>query len=121
MAELALNNRILTIIKKSAFYTNYSKHPNFFNILKKSPQAEAALKKINNLKRIYEKLSKNIKYQQKRGEPNVNKKKKESQLKKRDKIYLFIKNLKTLRLNKKLDHKKIGFFYIKKKDQQRQL
>ena len=62
MAELALNNRILTIIEESAFYTNYSKHPNFFNILKKSPQIEAALKKISSLKRVYKEFLKNIKY-----------------------------------------------------------
>ena len=36
MAELALNNKILIIIKKSAFYTNYNKYLNLFNILKKS-------------------------------------------------------------------------------------
>ena len=75
MAELALNNRILTVIKESAFYANYSRYLNFFNILRKSPQADAALKKISSLKRVYKELLKNIKYQQKRGEPNVNKKK----------------------------------------------
>ena len=30
-------------------------------------------------------------------------------------MYLFIKNLKILRLNKKLNHKKTGLFYIKKR------
>ena len=62
MAELALNNRILIIIEESAFYTNYSRHPNFFNILKKSPQIEIALKKISNLKHIYKEFLKNIEY-----------------------------------------------------------
>ena len=76
MAELALNNRILTIIKESAFFTNYGRYPNLFNTPRKSPQADTALKKINNLKRIYKELLKNIKYQQKRGEPNAKKKKK---------------------------------------------
>ena len=33
MAELALNNRILIIIGESAFYINYNKYPNFFNIV----------------------------------------------------------------------------------------
>ena len=63
MAELALNNRILTVIRKSAFYINYNRHPNLFNISRKSPQAETALKKINNLKRIYKEFLKNIEYQ----------------------------------------------------------
>ena len=75
MVELALNNRILTAIKESAFYTNYNRHLNLFNTLKKSPQTEIALKKINNLKRVYKEFLKNIKYQQKKREPNANKKK----------------------------------------------
>ena len=75
MAELALNNRILTVIKESVFYTNYGRYPNLFNTLKKFPQIDAALKKISSLKRVYKEFSKSIKYQQKRGELNVNKKK----------------------------------------------
>ena len=62
MAELALNNRILTAIGESAFYINYNKYPNFFNISKKSPQIEIALKKISSLKRVYKEFLKNIKY-----------------------------------------------------------
>ena len=63
MAELALNNRILMVIKESAFYANYNRHPNLFNTPKKSPQADAALKEISSLKRVYKEFSKNIKYQ----------------------------------------------------------
>ena len=48
-------------------------------------------------------------------ESYVNKKKKESQLKKRDKIYLLRKNLRNLQSSRKLDHKKIGLFIIKKR------
>ena len=62
MAELALNNKILTAIGESAFYINYNRHPNLFNTLKKSPQTDAALKKISSLKRVYKELSKNIEY-----------------------------------------------------------
>ena len=62
MAELMLNNKILTTIKKSAFYANYNKYPNFFNTPKKSPQINAALKKISSLKRVYKKFLKNIEY-----------------------------------------------------------
>ena len=36
MAELALNNKILTATEESVFYTNYNKYPNLFNALKKS-------------------------------------------------------------------------------------
>ena len=38
--------------------------------------------------------------------------KNEPQLKKKDKIWLNIKNLKTIRLNKKLDYVKVGLFKI---------
>ena len=62
MAELALNNRILTAIEKSAFYTNYNRYPNLFNAPKKSPQINTALKEVSSLKRVYKKFSKNIKY-----------------------------------------------------------
>ena len=62
MAELALNNRISTVIRESAFYINYNRHSNLFNMPKKSPQADAALKKISNLKRVYKEFLKNIKY-----------------------------------------------------------
>ena len=45
----------------------------------------------------------------------VNRKRKiASLLKKKDKVYLFTKNFKTKKLNKKLDHVKIGSFFIKK-------
>ena len=62
MAELALNNRILIIIRESAFYANYGRHPNLFNTPRKFPQADAALKKISNLKRVHKEFLKNIKY-----------------------------------------------------------
>ena len=44
-----------------------------------------------------------------------NKKKKESQLKERDKIYLLLKNLRSNRLSKKLNYKRINLFRIKKR------
>jgi len=48
-----------------------------------------------------------IKYQNK-------KRKTTSQLKKRNKIYLFTKNLKTRKLSKKLNHVKVESFHVKK-------
>ena len=40
---------------------------------------------------------------------------KEPQLKEEDKVYLLRKNLKNFRLSKKLDHKKVDLFIIKKR------
>ena len=46
-------------------------------------------------------------------EETANKKRKNGpQLKKGDKVYLLIKNLKSIRLNKKLDYIKVGPFLI---------
>ncbi len=63
------------------------------------------MKKIyNNISRIQKK---SVKYQNK-------KQKTISQLKERDKIYLFTKNLRTKKLNKKLKYIKVGSFFVKK-------
>ena len=49
-----------------------------------------------------------------KSEKYVNKKRKEnSQLKEKNKVYFFTKNLTTKRLNKKLNHMKVGSFFIK--------
>ena len=62
MAQLILNNRTVTATEESAFYTNFDRHPNLFNTLRKSPQATAALQEASQLRNIYKEISKNIKY-----------------------------------------------------------
>ena len=37
MIQLALNNRIVIVIEESAFYMNFGRHSNLFNVSKKSP------------------------------------------------------------------------------------
>ncbi len=73
--------------------------------------AQSAIEKIAILKKIYNNIlkiqEKSIKYQNK-------KRKTVSQLKKRNKIYLFTKNLRTKKLNKKLNYIKIRLFFVKK-------
>ena len=65
------------------------------------------VKKLKNIKENIQKI-------QLRSEKYVNKKRKEdSQLKEKNKIYLLTKNLMTKRLNKKLNHAKIESFFIK--------
>ncbi len=72
---------------------------------------QSVIEKIAILKKIYNNISriqkKSIKYQNK-------KRKTVSQLKKRNKIYLFTKNLRTRKLNKKLNYIKIELFFVKK-------
>ena len=62
MAQFILNNIKITVIKISAFYINYDKYLNLFNILRKSLQAVIILKDIKYLKQIYKEISKNIEY-----------------------------------------------------------
>ena len=63
---------------------------------------------------MHKELSKTIEYHQRRSESQINKKRtKKSQLKERDKIYLFIKNLKISQPSRKLNYKKINLFIIK--------
>ena len=50
MAQLTLNNVTATATEISAFYANYDRHPNLFNIPKKSPQAVAVLENVAELK-----------------------------------------------------------------------
>ena len=62
MAQLALNNVTIIVTGISAFYANYNRHPNLFNISKKSPQIIIILKDVTQLKKVYKKILKNIKY-----------------------------------------------------------
>ena len=47
MIQLVLNNRTVITIDKSVFYVNYGRHPNLFNILRKSLQAKIMLQKVS--------------------------------------------------------------------------
>ena len=47
MAQLVLNNRIMTVIEELTFYANFGRHPNLFNIPRKSPQIETALQEVS--------------------------------------------------------------------------
>ncbi len=73
--------------------------------------AQLVIEKIAILKKIYNNIlkiqEKSIKYQNK-------KQKTVSQLKKRDKVYFFTKNLRTKKLSKKLNYIKVDLFFVKK-------
>ena len=116
MAQLTLNNTKIIVIDILVFYINYEKYLNLFNILRKLLQIIIVLKDIKQLKHIYKEISKNIKYNQKQSENQINRKRKrKSQFKKENKVYLLTKYLRIIKVNKKLDHKKVSLFYIKEK------
>ena len=62
MAQLVLNNRLLIVIDKSAFYTNYERHLNLFIVLRNLSQVIVVLKDISQLKKLHEKILKTINY-----------------------------------------------------------
>ena len=76
--------------------------------------AEKAIVTAEEIKKLYKKIAKRINQQNKRTAKNINKRRKlDPQLKKGDKVYLLIKNLRSKRLSKKLDYIKVGLFLIK--------
>jgi predicted DNA-binding protein (MmcQ/YjbR family) len=114
MAQLALNNRESDTTKATPFYTNFGRHPKFFNMPYNSPNANGAIWMVDNLKKVHNKIWENIKNQQDRTQKYQNGKQKEGpQLKKGDKVYLLTKNLKTQKLSKKLNHVRVRPFFIK--------
>jgi hypothetical protein len=96
MAQLALNNKESDITKATPFYTNFGRHPKFFDMPYNSPNADGAIWLMDNLKKVHNEIWENIKKQQDRIQKYQNGKQKEDpQLKKGDKVYLLTKNLKT--------------------------
>jgi len=108
---LILNAKISNITKITLFFANYNKKSNLFKKERTHLLAQLAIERIATLKKIHNNISKMqkklIKYQNK-------KQKTISQLKERDKIYLFTKNLRTRKLNKKLNYFKVELFLVKK-------
>ena len=111
MTQLALNAKVSDTIRITSFFANFGKESNLFGTERKNMTAQAAIERVETLKQIHE----NIKNMQQKFAIYQNKKRKTtSQLKERDKIYLLTKNLKINRPSRKLDHVKIGPFFIKK-------
>ena len=76
--------------------------------------AEKAIVAAEEIKELYKEIVKRIHQQKERTARNTNKRRKLGpQLKKGDKIYLLIKNLKSKRPSRKLDYIKVGPFLIK--------
>ena len=52
-----------TMMKKSIFYANYGRYLNLFRTPRILLGAETVLKEVSELKKLYKKISQNIKYQ----------------------------------------------------------
>jgi hypothetical protein len=111
MTQLTLNAKVSNIIKITSFFANYDREFNLFKKERKHLLAQSVIERIATLKRIHD----NILKMQERSTKYQNKKRKTApQLKKRNKIYLFTKNLKTRKPSKKLNHVKVESFLVKK-------
>ena len=110
MIQIAMNSKISNTIKISFYFVNHGRESNLFERKLKHVSADSAMNRVKKLKNIKE----NIQKMHLKSERYVNKKrKKDSQLKERNKVYLLTKNLTTKRSTKKLNHAKIESFFIK--------
>ena len=92
MTQLTFNAKIFNTIKVTPFYVNYEKRSNIFKDEQKHMLTKITMQRVKILKRVHDNIIKmklkSTKYQNK-------KHKNAPQLKKRNKIFLLIKNLKT--------------------------
>lgn len=110
MAQLALNAKVSDTTKETPFFANFGKNPNLFGDERNHRSAQAAMERVETLKRVHG----NITSMQERSAKCQNKRRKTPpQLKKGDKVYLLTTNLRTKKPSKKLDHVKVGPFFIK--------
>lgn len=111
MTQLALNSKASNTTMMSSFFANFERKTNFFERKFSHVSAQSTIEKAATFKKIHGNI---VQMQEKSAKFQNRKRKTMSQLKKRDKVYLLIQNLKTKRVNKKLDHIKIESFFIKK-------
>ena len=111
MTQLTLNSKHFNTTKMTSFYVNFERESNLLNFRQSKVLIDAAEKQIKTLRIVHN----NIMRMQQHFFKYINKKRKiASLLKKKDKVYLFTKNLKTKKSSKKLNHVKIDLFFIKK-------
>ena len=110
MIQIAMNNKISDTIKISFYFVIYKRESNLFERQLNHVSADSVMNWVKRFKDIRENIQK-IHFKFKK---HVNKKrKKDFQLKEKNKVYLLTKNLTTKRLTKKLNHTKIESFFIK--------
>ena len=114
MTQLTINNEHQTTIDMSPVMMNFRKNMNTFTMPTRLLINDKAITLTNEIKSVHELIQKKISQTHHTTESYQNKKRKMApQLKKRNKVYLLTKNLKTQQPSKKLNHQKIEPFYIK--------
>ena len=107
LAEFAYSNSRQETIKHTPFFANYGYHPTYESIGHLTPQ------KNTNLSQLHDRLREEITLAQLRQKENYDRHRKpDPNLKSEDKVWLNERNIRTTRLSKKLDNKKVGPFTI---------
>ncbi len=110
---MVYNDKRSNTIKLLPFFANYGRHANLFLDLRRGLDTKKALVLISDIKHLHKEIQGEIQRRNESTETTANKKRKNGpQLKKGDKVYLLIKNLKSIRLSKKLDYIKVGLFLV---------
>ena len=111
MTQLILNAKVSNITKTTSFFANFERKPNLLGRSRNQISIKATITKENTIKMIQNNISK----MQRSSTTYQNKKRKTTPLlKKKNKIYLFTKNLKiNKKRSKKLDHVRVESFFIK--------
>ena len=90
MTQIAMNSKILNIIKISSYFANYERESNLFEKELNHVSTDSTMNRVKKLKDIRENIQK-IHF---KSEKYINKKlKKDFQLKEENKVYLLTKNL----------------------------
>ena len=111
MTQLTFNSKYFDTTKMTLFYANIERESNLLNFKQSKVLIDAAEKQIKTLRIVHN----NIMRMQQHFFKYINKKRKIAPLlKKKNKVYLFTKNLKTKKSSKKLNYMKVNSFFIKK-------
>ena len=111
MTQLTFSSKHSDTTKMTLFYANFERESNLLDFRQSEILVDAAEKQIKTLRIVHNNIMRMQQYFFK----YINKKRKIAPLlKKENKIYLLTKNLKTKKSNKKLNHVKVGSFFIRK-------
>ena len=114
MAQLAINNGYQQTIGMSPAMANFGKEMNTFATLIGLLNNDKAKVMTEEIKSVQKFIQEKIHTSHENSAKYINKKRKMApQLKEGDKVYLLTKNLKAKRPSKKLDHQKVGPFFVK--------
>ena len=114
VTQLTYNTSINQIIDMTLFFTNHEYNINLFLESKKATVlTEQVNITVTDMQKLHKKLKKNIEFLSHQSVFYHNQhRSEESMLKKKDRVYLLWKNIKTTRSSSKLDHIKIKSFRI---------